>query len=193
MSRRVAPVAGTFAYIEEKIRAECPGTKFGSAFEWLCKYFLQNGPKYAGVFEKIWRWNEWPDRWGIDKGIDLVARTKDGKLWAIQAKAVSPDRSIPKSELDSFLSESNRPQFDYRLIIATTDDIGRNARDTIKGQEKPVGLVLRGHYRRGTFAGFLFLGPVQAAGEAGETVIVHQERLRGLEIVEDIAGWITKQ
>jgi predicted helicase len=105
---------------------------------------LQNAPKYAGVFDKIWRWSEWPDRWGIDNGIDLVARTKDGKLWAIQAKAVSPDRSIPKSELDSFLSESNRPQFDYRLIIATTDDIGRNARDTIKGQEKPVGLVLRG-------------------------------------------------
>ena len=54
------------------------------------------------------------------------------------------DRAIPKRELDSFLSESNRPQFDYRLIIATTDDVGRNALETLTGQEKPVGLVLRG-------------------------------------------------
>ena len=89
-------------------------------------------------------WKDWPGRWGIDKGIDLVAETTNGKLWAIQAKGVHPDRTIPKSELDSFLSESNRPQFDYRLIIASTDDIGRNAWDTIKGQEKPIGLVLRG-------------------------------------------------
>jgi len=36
-------------------------------------------------------------------------------------------------------------QFDYRLIIATTDDIGHNAQDTIDGQEKPVGLLLRGN------------------------------------------------
>ena len=119
--------AGTFAYNEAKIRRECPGTSFGRAFKWLCRYFLETAPKYAGLFDRIWRWNEWPDRWGIDKGIDLVARTKDGRLWAIQAKADSPDRTIPKRELDSFLSESNRSQFDFRLIIATTDDIGRNA------------------------------------------------------------------
>jgi len=59
------------------------------------------------------------------------------------SKAVSPDRSIPKNELDSFLSESNRELFSYRLIISTTNDIGRNARETIDAQEKPVGLLLR--------------------------------------------------
>lgn len=139
-----AAIPGSFRYIEDKIRKELPGTTFGQAFELLCRYFLQTAPKYQGYFSKIWHWTEWPGRWGIDKGIDLVAQTTDGRLWAIQAKAVSPDRSIPKSELDSFLSESNRRAFDFRLIIATTDDIGRNAQDTIRGQEKPVGLVLRG-------------------------------------------------
>jgi superfamily II DNA or RNA helicase len=103
-----------------------------------------NAPQYRRKFKQVWLWNDWLERWGADKGIDLVALTKNDELWAIQAKAVHRDRSIPKSELDSFLSESNRPQFDYRLIIATTDDIGRNARDTIAGQEKSVGLVLRG-------------------------------------------------
>lgn len=69
-----------------------------------------------------------PLRTAASFALDLVARTTDGRLWAIQTKAVSPDRSIPKSELDSFLSESNRPEFEFRLIIATTDDIGQNAR-----------------------------------------------------------------
>lgn len=135
---------GTFAFIEQQIRQDAVGTAFGADFEWLCRFFLRNAPKYKGCIQSVWLWNDWPGRWGADKGIDLVAETTDGKLWAIQAKAVHADRSIPKSELDSFLSESNRPQFDYRLIIATTDDIGRNARDTLAGQEKPVGLVLRG-------------------------------------------------
>lgn len=135
---------GTLAYIEQRIREAAVGTEFGADFEWLCRFFLLAAPKYKGTIKSVWLWSDWPGRWGADKGIDLVAQTTDGKLWAIQAKAVHADRSIPKSELDSFLSESNRPQFDYRLIIATTDDIGHNARDTIAGQEKPVGLVLRG-------------------------------------------------
>lgn len=135
---------GTFEFIEQQIRQDAVGTAFGTDFEWLCRFFLTAAPQFKGVFKSVWLWGDWPGRWGADKGIDLVAETVDGPLWAIQAKAVRADRSIPKSELDSFLSESNRPQFDYRLIIATTDDIGRNARDTIAGQEKPVGLVLRG-------------------------------------------------
>jgi superfamily II DNA or RNA helicase len=135
---------GTFEYIEQKNRDGALGTEFGTDFEWLCRFFLLGAPKYKRLFKHVWLWNDWPERWGPDKGIDLIAQTRHGKLWAIQGKAVHFDRTIPKSELDSFLSESNRPQFDYRLIIATTDDIGRNARDTIAGQEKPVGLVLRG-------------------------------------------------
>ena len=43
---------GTFAYIEAKIRQEYPGTSFGGAFEWLCRYFLENAPKYAGRFDR---------------------------------------------------------------------------------------------------------------------------------------------
>ena len=56
-----------------------------------------------------------------------------------------PDRTISKREIDSFLSESNRSVFAYRVLMATTDNIGANARRTIHAQEKPVGLVLRGH------------------------------------------------
>ncbi len=139
-------VAGTFEYIEAKIRHDAEGTSFGGDFEWLCQWFLLNAPRYRGQFDKVWLWKDWPERWGTDAGIDLVARTRTGELWAIQAKADHPDRAITKREIDSFLSESNRSQFAYRLLMATTDDIGATARRTLHGQEKPVGLVLRGHF-----------------------------------------------
>ncbi len=137
---------GTFEFIEAKIRRDAEGTTFGGDFEWLCQWFLENAPRYRGQFDKVWLWKDWPERWGPDAGIDLVARTRAGELWAIQAKADHPDRAIPKREIDSFLSESNRSQFAYRLFMATTDDIGATARRTLHGQEKPVGLVLRGHF-----------------------------------------------
>ncbi|MFM9959788.1 MAG: DEAD/DEAH box helicase family protein [Planctomycetaceae bacterium] len=139
-------IEGSFEYIEAKIRRDAEGTTFGGDFEWLCQWFLENAPRYRGQFETVWLWKDWPDRWGPDAGIDIVARTRTGELWAIQAKAFGPHRTIPKSEIDSFLSESNRPQFAYRLLMATTDDIGATARRSLHGQEKPVGLVLRGHF-----------------------------------------------
>jgi len=139
-------IHGTFEYIEAKIRRDSEGTAFGGDFEWLCRWFLENAPRYRGQFDKVWLWKDWPDRWGTDAGIDIVALTRTGELWAIQAKADHPDRAIPKREIDSFLSESNRPQFAYRLLMATTDAIGSTARRTLHGQENPVGLVLRGHF-----------------------------------------------
>ncbi|MDA1017383.1 MAG: DEAD/DEAH box helicase family protein, partial [Planctomycetota bacterium] len=137
---------GSFEYIEASIRNDARGMEFGDDFEWLCKWFLENAPRYRGQFDKVWLWKDWPDRWGTDAGIDIVARTRTGELWAIQAKADHPDRAISKREIDSFLSESNRPQFAYRLLMATTDAVGATARRTLHGQEKPVGLVLRGYF-----------------------------------------------
>ncbi len=143
---QVASPVGTFEFIEAKIRRDADGTSFGGDFEWLCQWFLENAPRYRGLFDQVWLWKDWPERWGPDAGIDIVARTREGELWAIQAKADHPDRTISKREIDSFLSESNRSQFAYRLLMATTDDIGATARRTLHGQEKPVGLVLRGHF-----------------------------------------------
>lgn len=138
------PRSGSFDYLEAKIRRDATGTLFGRDFEWVCQWFLENAPLYRGKFRKVWRWADWPDRWGRDCGIDLIAETHDGKLWAIQAKAVAADRSITKAEVDSFLSESNRRHIAYRLLIATTDDLGGNARRTIDQQAKRVSFVGRG-------------------------------------------------
>jgi len=117
----------------------------GRQFERLCRWYLQNAPEYRPRLRNVWLWKEWPGRWGPDAGIDLVAETAEGKLWAVQAKAYDPGHSISKPEVDSFLSESNRPEFAFRLLIATTDGMSANARRTLVSQEKRVGLVLRSH------------------------------------------------
>jgi superfamily II DNA or RNA helicase len=140
----MAAHAGTFEYIEAKIRSEANGTSFGRDFEWLCQWYLENAPMYRGQFRKVWRWSEWPDRWGRDCGIDLIAETHDGEVYAIQCKAVSQEHTVTKAEIDSFLSESNRRKIDYRLLIATTDNIGANAMRTIENQAVHASVVLRG-------------------------------------------------
>ena len=117
----------------------------GRQFERLCRWYLENAPEYCHRLRNVWLWNEWPGRWGPDVGIDLVAEAVDGGLWAIQAKALGPDHSISKPEVDSFLSESNRVEFAFRLLIATTDRISTNAYRTLVGQEKPAGLISRSH------------------------------------------------
>ena len=133
-----------FEQIEALIRREAHGTSFGRDFEWLCKWYLEHAPLYRGKFRKVWRWDEWPDRWGRDCGIDLIAETIDGELWAVQCKAVSPEHAVTKAEIDSFLAESNRKQIAYRLLIATTDNIGTNALRTIENQARHASVVLRG-------------------------------------------------
>ena len=115
----------------------------GRQFEVVCKWLLENAPSYANKLKKVWHWDEWPGRWGADAGIDLVAETTTGELWAIQSKAYSEDTAIKKSEIDSFLSESSRSVFSYRLLISTTDLLGKTAERTLNDQEKPVGRILR--------------------------------------------------
>jgi predicted helicase len=45
----------------------------GTQFERICKWFLTNDPIYKHELHRVWLWDEWPGRWGIDAGIDLVA------------------------------------------------------------------------------------------------------------------------
>lgn len=118
----------------------------GRQFEQFAKWFLKNDPEWATQVADIWRWDEYPDRWGADCGIDLVFKSKLGKIWAVQAKCYAADHDISKSDVDKFLSESNRRQIDHRLLIATTDRIGTNARQVLDAQEKSVVRYLLSHF-----------------------------------------------
>ena len=100
--------------------------KRGKQFEYFVKWFLKADPEWTTQVDQVWLWDEWPHRWGADCGIDLVFKHKNGDHWAVQAKCYSPDYDITKHDVDKFLSESNRPLIQHRLLIATTDRIGNN-------------------------------------------------------------------
>ncbi len=86
-------------------------------------------------------WDEWPGRWAANAGIDLVVEDR-GDLWAIQAKAYDPAYDVTKADVDTLLSESSRPEFSYRLLIATSNRVGSTARRTLAAQEKQAVLLL---------------------------------------------------
>jgi predicted helicase len=116
----------------------------GKQFEKLCKWILETHPQYRSKLETVWLWDDWPGRWGRDCGIDLIAQDTDGKIWAIQAKCYASHNSITKQDVDSFLSESSNEAIDQRLLIATTDKIGANAKGVIERQHtaKPVNQLM---------------------------------------------------
>jgi predicted helicase len=112
--------------------------KRGRQFEHFVKWFLTNDPEWTTQVDEVWLWQDYPGQWGRDCGIDLVFRDKTGGVWAVQAKCYSPSYEITKADVDKFLSESNRKQINHRLLIATTDGIGANARQVLGAQEKSV-------------------------------------------------------
>jgi superfamily II DNA or RNA helicase len=118
-----------------------PQTK-GKQFEIFVKWFLENDPVWKSEVDKVWMWDDYPDRWGKDCGIDLVFRDKNNEIWAVQAKCYDREYPVTKSDVDKFLSESNRSLIQRRLLIATTDNLGPNARKVCADQEKPVTLFL---------------------------------------------------
>ena len=61
-------------------------------FERICRWFLLNAPEYRSRIGQVWLWSDWPEAWGRDAGIDLIAEERDGGLWAIQAKLYEAHR-----------------------------------------------------------------------------------------------------
>jgi predicted helicase len=119
----------------------------GTEFEEFCKWFLQNSYSWKSLVKRVWLWNEYPNRWGRDCGIDLVYEDDQGGHWAVQAKCYDHAYDIKKSDLDTFLSESNRRNITGRLLLASTDGFGKNAQQVCAAQEKPVVRFLLSDFR----------------------------------------------
>jgi len=137
------PQMGTSGFSDLLLKLDSrPEVRFRE-FERICQWFLLNAPEYRSRIRRAWLWSDWPAAWGRDAGIDLIAEEHDGGLWAIQAKLYDPAYAIKKADVDSFLSESARYDFTYRLLIATTDRLGPTARRTLESQRPPVGYRLR--------------------------------------------------
>jgi predicted helicase len=119
----------------------------GDSFERLIAHYLLTDPQYSERLSDVWLWSEWPDRWNVDVGIDLVARERGtGDYWAIQCKFLDPDTYLQKSEIDSFFTASGKQfatkqgkkSFAHRLIVSTTDKWSKHAEDALEDQATPV-------------------------------------------------------
>tara|TARA_A100001011_G_C14313437_1_gene846750 strand:- start:115 stop:2670 length:2556 start_codon:yes stop_codon:yes gene_type:complete len=112
-------------------------------FEKFVKWYLSNDPVWKLKIKQIWLWDEHPMRpeWGPDCGIDLVFEDQEGNNWAVQAKCFSPDTSIKKDDMNSFIAESSDKRFQKRLLIASTDLIGPNV-DRVLKRHNVVRLLL---------------------------------------------------
>ena len=114
----------------------------GKRFEKVIQTYLQEDPIYKNVLSDVWLWNDWPDKDGVDKGIDIVAKEKiSGNLWAIQCKFYESNNVVPKEEINKFLAESGRPHFTQRYIFTTATHWSKNAEKTIEGQAIPCQLI----------------------------------------------------
>jgi superfamily II DNA or RNA helicase len=157
----------------------------GRDFERLAQWFLRSDPEFRARFAEVWLWDEWPDRWGPDNGIDLIARTHDGRLAAIQAKDYNPKYAIKKADVNSFLAESNRKEIAERLLIATTDQLGPSCREVMAQQEKPVSTCLRA----GLFASAV-TWPASLADLAPAPPPPAEPREHQLEALQKIRAWL---
>ena len=93
----------------------------GTRFEQLCEFFFKNDSAYKGLFSKVQTYAEWAADQGLDGkdiGIDLVCTLNDGSFAAVQCKFYRRNASVPKGDIDSFISASEK-RFSHRFLVAT--------------------------------------------------------------------------
>ena len=107
----------------------------GLLFEHLVKHYLELDPKYQSKLEKVWLLGEVPHEVcqaielpATDQGIDLVAVTRDGEYWAIQAKYrtdIVIALSWPEVATFAGLAFGTCKKISFGLICTTTERLSR--------------------------------------------------------------------
>ena len=129
----------TFDQFVSSIRQEFGEQGAGKPFEVFCKWFLENDPEWSKTVDKVWLWDDYPNKWQRqDLGTDLVFRDNEGLIWAVQAKCYGENRTTTKGDMNSFLADTGRKEVDRRLWMQTTNKMEAKADKTLKGQDKPV-------------------------------------------------------
>lgn len=114
----------------------------GTAFEKLIAVWLMTDPVQKQHFQRAELWADWARRTNRDRsdvGIDIVGTLRDGNLAAIQCKFYDAQRSIQKSDIDSFISASAKHDFSERIIVETTEKPwSKNAEAMLHRQALPT-------------------------------------------------------
>ena len=118
-------------------------TQFGKGrlFERLIRAYLLEDPFYNKRFSEVYLWAEWaenqPGFTRTDLGIDLVAVETTGGICAIQCKCYAEDKRVSPSDIDSFITYSNRQPFTARIFVDTGKSWTANLIKKIDGLEPP--------------------------------------------------------
>ncbi|BAW80540.1 DNA damage-inducible protein [Candidatus Nitrosoglobus terrae] len=118
----------------------------GTSFEKLMLQYFKTEPFYQSQYREIFRYGDWVTRYGEplgitskqDTGIDLVAVTPEGQHHAIQCKNYGADKTINKTDIDSFFTASGKTYFSQRIIVTTTNHWTENAQRSLENQQPPV-------------------------------------------------------
>lgn len=79
----------------------------GKPFEAFCKWFLENDPKWSGSVEKVWLWDEYPNKWqGKDLGTDLVFRGNQRRIHVNKSRYHGRHRSLTGLHRNSFMAST---------------------------------------------------------------------------------------
>ena len=116
----------------------------GKFFEPVVKTILETAPEFQSQYKNVWLWDDYPDRGGADLGIDLVAEDKQGERVAIQAKCYAPDANLTWHDLSTFYGDAiGRAEIKQLMLVTTTDNVSRNARNQLAGAQKPCAIWTR--------------------------------------------------
>ena len=117
----------------------------GNRFERLIKRYLQVEPIYKAQFERVWLWDEWPDRQTPDTGVDLVAKyhpdVNDGGLCAIQCKFYEPGRQVPGGDVANFILTAQEIGAVGRIFVSTSDNIRPTDSKRFNNPSEPTTLI----------------------------------------------------
>jgi hypothetical protein len=114
--------------LEAQIRALPDGTPQGAAWEAALVGWVNGGGHPDLV--KGWGWKQWPGRAKaglprIERGVDLIAEDRAGRLVAIQAKFRNdPDSPVKTGEVQKFVG-AYRKHFPRRMLISNASSRAR--------------------------------------------------------------------
>ena len=158
----------------------------GTAFEKLICAWLRVDPVQSLRIKRAERWSDWQRSLGekrTDTGIDIVATKYDGGLIAIQCKNYAENHRVAKTDIDSFMSNSGKKDFEERLIIVTTNNWTRNAETMLLDQSKPTTRISLRDLQKSTvdWSAFKATGKITRA----KPKVLRSDQIEALESVRE--------
>ena len=121
----------------------------GRLFERLMQQYFTEDPYYKNRFSEVWLWAEWAENQPgfdrVDRGIDLVAKERDGGYCAIQCKCYAENAKIGESDFATFNLYSDREPFTSRIFVDTSGGWTNNLRKTVEGLKTPCLRISSAH------------------------------------------------